>query len=358
MRVIYGAQGIALGAYKAIKNIFPMEEIECFLVTTMGRNASTLAGIPVRELENFAKGLSKKDKESIDVLICTPASMMEAIENSLEKAGLYKHVRLTSVRWAEMMKNAFVKTGEYMPLTAYLVGSIKANVTVYKMKHVLDKVLQTECIEPGYVRTVQVGTSITEKKQVQFYDNDGENISDKNKNFCELTGLYWVWRNQIIKDDDENAYYGIAHYRRILQLTEDDLFRLRSNNIDVVLPYPMPYASDIESHHKRYLTDKEWNSVLQALKELQPEYLKAWETISKQEYFYNYNIILAKKDVLREYCEWLFPILFRVEELNSPECIEKPNRFIGYIAETLETLYFMYNNQKYRIAHTGCLFLT
>ena len=39
-------------------------------------------------------------------------------------------------------------------------------------------------------------------------DNTGDHISAKNPTFCELTGLYWAWKNL---DAD---YIGLAHYRR------------------------------------------------------------------------------------------------------------------------------------------------
>ena len=76
-----------------------------------------------------------------------------------------------------------------------------------------------------------------------------------------------------------------------------------------------------------------------------------------QQYFYNYNIILARKDVLAEYCQWLFPILERVEQLSKPRGWERQDRYIGYMGETLETLYFMTNKDKLNIVHTGCRFL-
>lgn len=133
--------------------------------------------------------------------------------------------------------------------------------------------------------------------------------------------------------------------------------RLADNEIDVVLPFPMPYEPDIEEHHKRYLADEDWNALLAALGELQPEYASAFPAILKQQYFYNYNIILAKKNVLAKYCRWLFPILERVEQLSKPRGWERQDRYIGYMGETLETLYFMLNKDELNIAHTGCRFL-
>ena len=65
-------------------------------------------------------------------------------------------------------------------------------------------------------------------------------------------------------------------------------------------------------------------------------------------------MILAKKTILRDYCEWLFPILERTEELSVPKGKDRSDRYIGYMGETLETLYFMKNADKLNIVQTGC----
>ncbi len=41
---------------------------------------------------------------------------------------------------------------------------------------------------------VQVGAEGKEKIEGYTQDNTGENISTKNPNYCELTGLYWAWK--------------------------------------------------------------------------------------------------------------------------------------------------------------------
>lgn len=353
--VIYGAQGVALGANNAIKILHPEIKIECFLVTAMGNNASILGGIPVRELKEFVAEKTDEEKKNIEVLIGTPENVMDAIEKSLDKAGIHNHVRLDSMRWAEMQEKAFIRKGCFTPMSTYPIGSNKANIEMYKMLHYKDKQLCVDYELPNYLIPVQVGAAISSNAISELVDSAGENISDKNGDYSELTGLYWMWKNRIKLQD--KTYYGLAHYRRFLELSEDDQSRLVTNDIDVVLPYPMSYEPNIEAHHLRYLTDFEWNGVLQALKELEPEYAEALPDILSQEYLYNYNIVLAKGKVLDEYCRWLFPLLFRIEEINNPDGNKEPNRYIGYVGETLETLYFMYNKDKFKIAHAGCKFL-
>lgn len=356
--VIYGAQGVALGVYNSIKELFPSREIICFLVTEIGINATSLCGIPVRELAEFASDYTDKEKGNIQVLIATPENVMEEIENELRKYGLNNYVRLNSDRWADMQRNAFVKNGRFIPLESYPVGFNEADLHVYKAKFHKDKKLKTQFTDPNYLTPIQVGTSQTDIRVADVLDNTGDNISEKNGNYSELTALYWIWKNRLINRYYGNdCYYGLVHYRRLFDLSVDDLLRIKDNDIDVILPYPMPYEPNIEAHHRRYLDDSEWNAVLQVLENLKPEYAAAFHDISKQNYFYNYNIIIAKSDVLEAYCSWLFPLLFEVEKLNNPKGDKKPNRYMGYVGETMETLYFMYNKSKLRIAHTGCKFL-
>lgn len=56
--VICGAQGVALGAYKAIKTLFSDREMECFLVTEMGNNSPMLGEIRKVYMENIIDQIS------------------------------------------------------------------------------------------------------------------------------------------------------------------------------------------------------------------------------------------------------------------------------------------------------------
>lgn len=355
---VYGAQGIALGTCNSIRIMCPYRKIRCFLVSEMGKNAPSLGGIPVRELHDFAAELSDTDKDSIQILIATPEDVMDTIEDSLEAYGFYNYVRIDSQRWADMQRSFFGRNSEFMPIEAYPAGKNCSELHIYKAVFHGDRKLRKEYAYPDYIVPIQVGAARTCVRIAEILDNSGENISDKNGNYSELTGLYWIWRNRLVNHYyGDDCYYGLVHYRRLFDISSEDILRLKDNDIDVILPYPMPYEPDIEEHHKRYLSDSEWNAVLQALKELYPQYAEAGKEILGQNYFYNYNIIIAKSTVLEAYCEWLFTLLLRIEEINSSEGTKKQNRYMGYVGETLETIYFMYNKSRLHIAHAGCKFL-
>lgn len=357
---IYGAQGTALGAYLAIYNLYPMRKIECFLVTRRGNNAQSLAGLPVLELDSYADGLSEDEKNNVEILIATPENVMQEIEKSLDEKGLYCHVRLTSSRFADLQSFYFVHDKSFLPLAALPEGYHKADIQVFMAKFYKDKQLSEKYTVPDWITPIQVGAALCSERVADILDSDGEHISEKNVNYSELTALYWIWKNRLSGQcfDNPKKYYGLCHYRRILDLSEDDILKLADNDVDVVMPFPMPYEPDIEEHHKRYLKEPDWNALLQALEELHPEYASRFPSILTQEYLYNYNILIARKQVLNDYCSWLFPILERVEELSIPKGNERKDRYIGYMGETLATLYFMVNSERLNIVHAGCRFLS
>lgn len=358
--MIYGAQGIALGAYEAIHSLCPARRCRCFLVTERGDNMESLSGVPVLELVPFASALSQEEKQDMEILIATPEDVMPEIEKSLDEQGLPCHVRLTAQRWAQLLGYHHAAKHAYIPLQALPVGHRRADLHVFMARSVKDRPLENVYAIPEWVTPIQVGAALCEERVADLLDCEGGHISGKNGNYSELTALYWIWKNRLCVPSagEGEAYYGLAHYRRILDLTEDDILRLSGNGVDAVLPYPMPYEPDIREHHKRYLKEEDWRAVLQALSEIWPEYAEALPKILEQRYLYNYNIVLARKHVLKGYCEWLFPILLRVEGLSVPKGAERADRYIGYVGETLLTLYFMYHGDRLNIVHTGCRFLT
>ena len=359
---IYGAQAMALGAGMALRELYPQRAVECFLVTSMAGNEPKLMDIPVREIADFSRNMSQENKDDMEILLAVPEAAQEEIEVTLESQGFVYHQRLTSVRWAELMSAFYLRQRMFTSLEALPIGCRKPFMRVYAAQSAQDRVLQRSYVLPDWLVPIQAGAALSVRKTAAVRDEQGlDNISDKNGNYCELTALYWLWKNRLQltgnKEIGRRHYYGLAQYRRLLALSEEDVLRLADNDVDVVLPYPMPYEPDISSHRRRYIKEADWEALSQAVSELQPGYARDWAKCQQQPYLYNYNIIIARKAVLAAYCEWLFPILARVEELSSPKGIERSDRYIGYMGESLETLYFLTNQSGFNIVHTGCRFL-
>ncbi len=363
--IVYGAQSIALGFSRAIRLLDSTKEISRFFVTSEKENPNFIDGIPVEEYKDFSLQIKKYPLLPYEILIATPENVMPEIEQQLDSVGLCRHSRVTSERWAKLMSYYYAQQGKFLPLDSLPVFSIASSddmskVHMYVAKYFRDKKLQNAYEYPSYCIPIQVGTQLCKERVADTLDNDGDNISNRNPNYSELTALYWIWKNVLLhnnEEGDEHSYYGLGHYRRIFELSQDDIGRMISNNVDAVLPLPMPYIPNINAHHERYVKPEDWGVVCNVLAEYAPEDFSRMNSILGQEYMFNYNIILAKKNVLIEYCEWLFPILNEVENRTTPKGSERSDRYIGYIAETLETLYFMGRYGELNIKHAGCKFL-
>ncbi len=100
--------------------------------------------------------------------------------------------------------------------------------------------------------------------------------------------------------------------------------------------------------------------MLQALRETAPAYLEAYEKgiADGEQYFHNFNMLIARAEVFDEYCDFLFKVLERTEELTTPKGAERADRFAGYLGENLTTLFFLKNRENLRIIYAGKLWLT
>ena len=198
-------------------------------------------------------------------------------------------------------------------------------------------------------------------------DNTGDNISERNAQFCELTGLYWAWKNL-------NAdYIGLVHYRRhfrgLNKRKNDNLFenvltykqvRPLLDRYKVIVPKKRRYYIEtLEQHYAHNHFIEELNTAKEIMLEKYPEYAEAYEKALGRTWGYMFNMMILRKDLLDEYCTWLFNILFemtdRLDKKNSGNnyagrnLSSFENRFPGRVSERIFNVWLEYQLQIGRI---------
>lgn len=175
-------------------------------------------------------------------------------------------------------------------------------------------------------------------------DDTMDSISQYNPFFCELTGMYWLWKNYHASD-----YIGICHYRRYLInesgtiFTESELEKLLSE-YDMITTKLLTltcsyYQGFGENHHRKdlILTGK-------ILKEKYPEYGDTFDALVHGPHTYFGNIFITSKKEYDRYCTWLFDILFEVQkhtDFTGYNDYEK--RLFGFLSEFLQTVWIFYH---------------
>lgn len=189
-------------------------------------------------------------------------------------------------------------------------------------------------------------------------DNEGENISIKNPYFCELTGLYWAWKNL------PNDYLGLIHYRRFfttkgrferknhplknLYLTHKEASDLLAD-YDVIVPSKRNYYIEtLYSHYANTLHAEHLDVTREIIAEKCDEYLESFDKVMKQRSGYMFNMFIMSKELTDSYCSWLFPVLFELEKrLPADKYSSFHARFYGRVSELLFNVWLaQYNKNK------------
>lgn len=207
---------------------------------------------------------------------------------------------------------------------------------------------------------------------LNLVDSTGDNISHLNPYFCELTGIYWAWKN--IKSD----YYGFWHYRRYFSFSKpiknlkfvtrdlitsntlkefnltDDKIKETVEKHDLILPLHenLRFASGSLYKHYQHSPGHDVRDLEDAIKitrELHPDFKPYIQKAIKGTHTYFFNMFIMKQPYFNEYCEWVSPILFKLYDIrkgtiNKAEC---GKRSIGFVAERLFTIFVYYLKDKY-----------
>lgn len=244
----------------------------------------------------------------------------------------------------------------------------KKNVTIYIASH-------KECFVPPLSTfcPIQVGAAKADHRIEGFAGDDtGDNISLKNPFYCELTALYWAWKNSA------SDHIGLFHYRRYIAMREVEKEEDNWGNIvferpddhalsmmglddktiqDMVKQYDvitvkgrhfyLPENGKIpENVHDSYRLGKDHHiedldTAAKVLLEKYPEYEEDVRDYLHGTTSYECNMFIMRRDILDSYASWLFDILFETERRLS---LENYNifeaRVMGYIAERLFGIYY------------------
>ncbi|OBZ33317.1 DUF4422 domain-containing protein [Megasphaera sp. DISK 18] len=236
----------------------------------------------------------------------------------------------------------------------------KRDIAVYIAMH-----KPYEFVEVDGYHPIQVNAQ-NNKVFLPLTDADGDNISLKNDRFCELTALYWIWKN-----DKRHKYIGLCHYRRYFKMEQDfcnyfesvfEKEKLALSDIavseqvlhalekgKVIVPKKYKFGGKIhhESVEQQYVSchnEEDLVILKKVLLAKYPDYEAAWSKVFHRNWIYAYNMFIMGRTLFHRYMEWLFDVLFEVEKRIPPKDDLYQNRSFGFMSERLFNVFLEHND--------------
>lgn len=341
------SRGTTMGYY--IKYLEPSTEIVAYVYDNDESNPKNVGGVPVLKINSD----TNLDVEAT-VYVAMRSINHPHITETLTQCGM-KHIVPVDVKLDLDIRNRFLKkyyeaVGRLYLKIDNLDVSMSCNQSnsckIYVATSAFDKPLREEYELAEYEELIQVGAELTDARIAAVTDNIGDNISSRNKQFCELTGLYWIWKNA------KEAIVGLEHYRRHFILEDDWLDKFISNDIDVILPTPLYVGPSLAENYRSRHVASDLDYMLQVMKEIHSDDYETSKSFFEETAIYSpCNMLVIKKSVLDDFCEWLFPILFAVADYIGEHEDVYQDRYPGFMSERLLSYYFEHNRDKYKIVY-------
>ena len=199
------------------------------------------------------------------------------------------------------------------------------------------------CMKTKNTIPLEVGADLRSNFLYKDKDNTGDNISNQNAYYGELTGIYWIWKNHSYKKSD---IIGFCHYNKTLQINTNNIkdYLLNNNSGWIVAEEKkMPPHSDIT----------EWKALNDIIKDKFPGYYKSFNEI------YNAdgssigcntaNVFITTWSQFEKYCSFLFSVCSNLRDKignNEKDRFEK--RYCAFFGERLLSVYLKANNLPYK----------
>lgn len=250
---------------------------------------------------------------------------------------------------------------------------ITDNAKIFVVYHKNDRIFKNDLFEP-----IQVGAKLTTERFGIITDDTGDNISDLNRTYNELTAIYWIWKNT------DYEYIGINHYRRFFYVgfnlklefryLQKKLSSLYKKNVRFE-PIVKTSKSEIVNKHLFKISsflDKNLNKdtlIVPEIHYLRESLIQQYEKYHNLEhilvvdkiilkhfsYFHDiwsktihsneitpYNMFIMHRDVLNDYAKLMFEIIEYAKPLIKTVDNSYQQRVWGFLPERIFTAYVNY----------------
>ena len=189
---------------------------------------------------------------------------------------------------------------------------ISKNIKIYILTHKKIK----ESFDNPYIPLLN-GSVLLAEDFGYLRDDTGDNISELNKYYAELSGQYWAWKNS------DAEIIGFCHYRRWFvkdfrfnKLTSEDIL-MDLSKYDIILPQKSMLQYSLKKTIICGLNENpnygaKWEDYIKLEKILKtkfPDYYEIYKKVMMNNECYSANMFITSRDLANEYFSWLFQVL-------------------------------------------------